>query len=293
MLLYMRTSMIARHVNFKKPKYMNIKIKNNMIGINDLHKIKSIIDLAARRSAFYDDEFEQVIKTFNEIELWIEETSNQTNPHADPNRPMDTKSLGLETIGGPYRLTTLKRLLLEACASAKGEVWELGVYRGGTASMISDHLKDNNIIRELKFFDSFEGLPVLDEKDLASEFPHHQGEFGDPGIYETVCNYFAKDKNVQVIKGFVPDTLIGLEDSKIAFCHIDLDLYDGYKSTLEFVWPRLATGGIIAFDDYFATGSCQGAIAAVDEFLEEHTDVQLYTEGPSYDQASWIIKKYE
>jgi O-methyltransferase len=270
---------------------MSLKVRTNTIDINDLHNIKSIIDLAARRSAFYDEEFDEVIETVYKIKDWIEETSNQTNPHADPNRPMDTRELGLETIGGPYRLSTLKRLVVEACTNAEGEVWELGVYKGGTASMISDELKSNNILRELKLFDSFEGLPELDEKDLASEFPHHKGEFGDPGIYETVCNYFANDKNVQVIKGFVPDTLAGLEDSKIAFCHIDLDLYEGYKSTLEFVWPRLAVGGIIAFDDYFATGSCQGAVAAVDEFLAEHSDVQLYTEGPSYDQASWIIKK--
>jgi O-methyltransferase len=264
-----------------------------MITIDDLHKVRSIIDLAARRSAFYTDEFDDVAETFNMVKGWIEAISKQTNPHNDPNRPMDTRSLGLETIGGPYRLSTLKSLVLQACNSAEGEVWELGVYRGGTASMISDHLKANGILRELKFFDSFEGLPALDEVDLASEFPHKQGEFGEKGLYEKVSSYFANDKNVQVIKGFVPDTLAGLEDSKLAFCHIDLDLYDGYKSTLEFVWPRLAIGGIIAFDDYFATGSCQGAIKAVDEFLSDHPDVQLYTKGPAYDQASWIIKKYE
>ena len=67
-------------------------------------------------------------------------------------------------------------------------------------------------------------------------------------------------------KGFIPDTFAGLNSEKIAFVHIDLDVYKSILDSLQFIWPRLSLGGIIVFDDYgFAT--CPGARVAVDEFF--------------------------
>ena len=156
------------------------------------------------------------------------------------------------------RIDQLKVLVQEAVKLPVGEFWECGVYNGGTASIISKIVPKD---RQIKLFDSFEGLPAAHAHDNF----HKQGDFNDVN-YQRVVDYFASHDNVEIKKGFVPDTFAGLDNSVIAFCHLDLDLYEGYKATLEFVWPRLVAGGIILFDDYHAP-TCLGAKRAVDEFI--------------------------
>ena len=51
--------------------------------------------------------------------------------------------------------------------------------------------------------------------------------------------------------------------------HINVDLYEPTKDSLDFFYPRLVKNGVIICNDY---GSCKfpGAKKAVDEFLEEN-----------------------
>jgi hypothetical protein len=182
----------------------------------------------------------------------------------------------LPTIVGVDRVDQLKVLVRQTVNLPKGEFWECGVFNGGTASIIANNVPAD---REIKLFDSFEGLP----KTHAYDNFHKQGEFGNAN-FEMVYNYFKDYNNVKIKKGFVPDTFFGLEDSIIAFCHLDLDLYEGYKATLEFVWPRLVIGGVILFDDYHAA-TCLGAKQAVDAFVQLH-NLKL----ENINQAYWITK---
>lgn len=164
----------------------------------------------------------------------------------------------LPTIVGPTsKLIELARQTL----SLEGDYWECGVYNGGSASMIHDAIPSD---RKLVLFDSFEGLPQETEHDNF----HKKGDFNDVD-FERVKEYFSTRSNVTIVKGFVPETFSGFTDSKICFLHLDLDLYEGYKYTLEFVWPRLVNGGIIVLDDYNAS-TCAGARKATDEFVELH-----------------------
>jgi O-methyltransferase len=48
------------------------------------------------------------------------------------------------------------------------------------------------------------------------------------------------------------------------FCHIDVDVYQSAKDIVTWLWPRLAIGGIIVFDDYGFPYS-QGITTLVDE----------------------------
>ena len=59
-----------------------------------------------------------------------------------------------------------------------------------------------------------------------------------------------------------------VENQRFAFVHIDVDLYQPTRDSIEFFYPRLNPGGILLLDDY-GFRSCPGATAAADEFFTD------------------------
>jgi O-methyltransferase len=163
-----------------------------------------------------------------------------------------------ESIVTHGKLNAIKTLASH-CLTLEGDFWECGVWRGGSAAAIKDVIGDT---KNLYLFDSFEGLPDPCEHDN-----HHvKGDFKEVE-FQDVSSYFSQFNNVKIVKGWIPETFKGFEDHMICFCHIDLDMYQSYKDTLNFVWPRLVKGGILVFDDYDQP-TCLGAKKATDEFFE-------------------------
>ena len=150
--------------------------------------------------------------------------------------------------------------LVKQAKGLGGEVWECGVYKGGSAAMIADAVRDKGLT--LRLFDTFTGIPHSDKRDNA----HRPGDFNNTNVV-AVRELVHYGKAI-ISAGIIPETFKGLEDSKISLCHVDVDVYQSVKDCCEFVWPRLILGGIIVFDDYDAT-SCAGARLAVDEFFED------------------------
>lgn len=151
--------------------------------------------------------------------------------------------------------------ILKQAVHIPGDIWECGVYKGGTAAMIAAFLQENAPSKHLYLFDTFEGMPEADaEKD-----GHKKGDFQDTSV-EEVASYVGHDQLCVIRKGLIPETFRGLESSQIAFAHIDVDIYKSILDCLGFIWPRLSLGGFIAIDDY-GIASCPGARAAVDEFF--------------------------
>lgn len=143
--------------------------------------------------------------------------------------------------------------ILKFLKQKKGIAVEIGVYQGGSLSMFAD----SNPEIQFYGYDTFEGLPQETELDNV----HKAGEFSCS--LETVRKNITA-KNVKLIKGRFPfsDTE-NLEN--IILAHIDVDLYQDTKNCLEYLYPRLATGGRIYIDDCFWKGT-KGATIAVCEF---------------------------
>ena len=59
-----------------------------------------------------------------------------------------------------------------------------------------------------------------------------------------------------------------MADKTFSFVHIDVDLYEPAKDSLEFFYPRMAEGGIILMDDY-GLGTCPGVTSAGQEFFSD------------------------
>ncbi|MCB1224368.1 MAG: class I SAM-dependent methyltransferase [Verrucomicrobiales bacterium] len=159
--------------------------------------------------------------------------------------------------------------MLQQCLDVPGDIWECGVYKGGTAAMMASFLAASGTDKKLLLFDTFGGMPPTDPlHDL-----HQEGDFADTSISE-VKEYVGNAEFCGYHQGFIPETFVGLAAAQIAAAHIDLDIYRSVLHCIEFIWPRLSVGGMVVFDDYgFRT--CPGARAAVDEFFKDKSAYPL------------------
>jgi O-methyltransferase len=178
------------------------------------------------------------------------------------------KKCSEKSLVSPDRCFIIYKALLQAI-SKQGDLVECGVYKGGTAAMMASCLSSLNLRKKLYLFDTFEGMPETDSKrDL-----HKKGDFADTSL-DVVMQYVGHADVVEFKKGFIPNTFEGMENSKFCFAHIDVDIYRSILDAMEFIWPRLESGGFVIFDDYgFPT--CPGAREAVDEFFSEKASIPI------------------
>ncbi len=118
----------------------------------------------------------------------------------------------------------------------KGLYLEFGVWKGRTINFIAD-----KIDQVIYGFDSFQGLPedwrVGYERELFK------------------LNKLPKvKKNVMLVQGYFKNTIpqfLSENKEKIAFMHIDCDLYSSTKDIFTYTKNRLINGTVIVFDEYF------------------------------------------
>lgn len=169
-----------------------------------------------------------------------------------------------------YTLHELSRRI----ARDGGLVAECGVYRGATLLGMADtlagvHAGDWHIVG----FDSFAGFPEPAPEDALSDGTYHprtrRGMFNDAsyeGLSRRIRRLGLADR-VTLVKGYFEDTLSTWQ-REFALVHVDCDLYESYRTCLEFFYPRVRPGGYMVFDEYdFSAGVYPGAQKAIDEFL--------------------------
>jgi O-methyltransferase len=163
------------------------------------------------------------------------------------------------------------RLLDQVAGAANGDVAECGVFRGGTARLMAELLRDKASNKQLHLFDTFEGMPETD----SSRDRHMAGDFGNTSL-SAVRSYVeeASYGNVSYHAGLLPDTLSSVENSTFCFVHIDLDIYKPIIDTTAFFYERVPRGAFLLYDDY-AWPSCPGARQAVDEFYADKPEKPL------------------
>lgn len=152
-------------------------------------------------------------------------------------------------------------------AKVPGDIAEVGVYKGGSARLICE-VKGK---RKLHLFDTFEGLP--------GNCTPWDGEFGSGGFaasFEQVSGYLSRFPEVHFYKGFFPQTASGLEELRFSFVHLDVDLYQSTKDSLEWFYPRLNRGGVLVSHDYV---NAEGVRKAFDEFFDDKPECLMELAG--------------
>jgi hypothetical protein len=140
-----------------------------------------------------------------------------------------------------------------------GNIAELGVYRGNSASIFAYYCRKYQ--RQLFLFDTFRGF---DERDLVGTDRSRRAQFDDTSL-ESVRNLVG-GQDVQFIAGRFPQSIpADIYGHQFCLAHIDCDLYEPAKAGLEFFYPRLAPGGLLIMHDY-ANPYWLGIKRAVDEF---------------------------
>ena len=169
---------------------------------------------------------------------------------------------------------------INSTSTLRGEIWECGTYRGGSAMCMKGQLIEEGSARVLRLFDTFEGMPVSGEWDT-----HAVGTFSETskgGIYAL----FEGLEGVLIHPGIMPATFAGLEETRISLAHIDVDQYESVHACLAFVYPRMEEGGYLVLDDYNCPG-CPGAKRAVDEFFADKPEPMMVTHGTP---QVWYVK---
>ena len=159
-------------------------------------------------------------------------------------------------------------LLAKYAATKKGEMAEIGVYKGGTARIIAKSCPE----KKVHLFDTFAGMPEV----KSGIDCHNKGDFSDTSL-ELVTNFLADCSNVIFHPGFFPGTAVNLEDQEFCFVYIDADIYSSTRNCLNFFYNKLTPGGVIVFDDY-KWKACPGVKMAIDEFFSDKPERPIETE---------------
>jgi hypothetical protein len=141
-----------------------------------------------------------------------------------------------------------------------GDIAELGVYRGATASILANIAR--RLGRTAYLLDTFEGFAKTDLVAIDNDKPT---AFADTSLERVRA--LVGDQNVKYIKGYFPATASQLpSDASYCLVHIDCDLYAPTRSALEYFYPRMVPGGFIIVHDYSSL-HWNGAETAVDQFF--------------------------
>ncbi len=153
-----------------------------------------------------------------------------------------------------YKVANMSIFLRNA---PSGPVVEVGVYQGGSMLRLASRHED----RLFWGFDTWEGIPETTPHDNY----HKQGDFRF--CYEACQLNMAHLSNVVLIKGRFPESALPL--SGIVLAHVDVDTYTSTLETMEFLIPRMRSGGRIYCDDAYV-GTCRGATKAIEEVAAKH-----------------------
>lgn len=169
--------------------------------------------------------------------------------------------------GNPYSaerkffLREMARLTREV----PGSVAECGCYEGASAYFLASTLPHAT----LHLFDSFAGLPEPTARDHTQEWMWQKGDL--TASEATTRANLAEFPNVVIHRGWIPETFTSVANERFRLAHIDVDLYEPTLASLEFLYPRLNSGGVIVLDDYGFT-NCEGAYRAVEEYMRSRPE---------------------
>lgn len=120
-----------------------------------------------------------------------------------------------------------------------------------------------------RIFDSFQGLSAPQPEDTIED----SGPQAERLRQITRAGHFAASleevkaalrgfPRIEFFPGWIPEAFPDEPDARYRFVHLDVDVYQPTRDSLEYFYPRVVPGGIIVCDDY----GWPGARKAVEEF---------------------------
>ncbi|MGB2718217.1 MAG: TylF/MycF/NovP-related O-methyltransferase [Rhodococcus sp. (in: high G+C Gram-positive bacteria)] len=213
-VLAQQTAQLAEQTNDQQAKLLDV-LERQRREIDDLHAFIRGLEMRMRRDIPYASDVEAAAQSAEFAEEMMPQAPTFLRPHA-----------------------TLRFALGEV--SIRGMALEFGVASGTTLEIIAEELGSRKDITVVAGFDVFSGLP----ETWRTGFP--KGLFEQESIPEV--------PGAQIVPGLFEDSLPGFlkgHHEKLAFLHLDADLYSSTVTVLDLVADRLAVGTVIVFDEYF------------------------------------------
>jgi len=166
-----------------------------------------------------------------------------------------------------------------------GSLVECGVWRGGSVMAALLTLIDEGVMdRDVYLYDTFSGMtpPVDVDKTFDGTLArtHLERDVSRTGYWcvahldevrRNVLSTGYPEHQIHFVKGPVEETLPTCSPTDaVALLRLDTDWYESTKHELTHLFPKVSQGGVVIVDDY---GHWQGAKLAVDEFLQQSSDV--------------------
>ena len=158
-----------------------------------------------------------------------------------------------QTLVDIYRCYEIWSMVGEAAKLERGDLLEVGVWRGGTGALMAARSAQDIPSAQVFLCDTFTGVVKAGVQDPM----YKNGMHADTSI-EVVQQLLTQLglHNAVVLAGIFPEqTAEQIQDRQFRFCHIDVDVYQSSKDICAWVWPRLVSGGLVVFDDYGMRGT--------------------------------------
>jgi hypothetical protein len=175
-----------------------------------------------------------------------------------------------------WRLHTLTWAAKNALG-VEGDFVECGVLKGFCSEVIFKYLDFQNVSKQAYLYDTFSGLPEktsTEQERLTWNYANNDPEV----MYNNARKKFSGYRNVNIVRGIVPDSFEQAAPEKIAFLHIDMNSVKAEILALENLFDKVTPGGMIVFDDFGWTCN-ENQMKAELEFMNErnHQVLELPT----------------
>jgi predicted O-methyltransferase YrrM len=150
-------------------------------------------------------------------------------------------------------------------AGVPGAIVECGVGHGASIVALARANQIFSPTRSVIGFDSFQGFPDADRRDLGSRV-RSVGPVSGWDDTSVAAVSGALDAPAELVAGFFSDTLPRSLPEQIGLLHVDCDLYRSTRDVLDHALPRLQPGALVILDEY-DEDAWPGATTAVDEVL--------------------------
>ncbi len=166
--------------------------------------------------------------------------------------------------------------LLRNLGPVPGDFCELGCWRGLSAYQTAEWIRDNYPERHFCIVDSFQGLSEYRSEDKTGTPHDHEAMRRILACPEdTVRRNLQEFPFVSFHRGWIPEQFHEISNQQFCWVHVDVDLYQPIKDSIDFLYPRLVKHGLMVFDDY-GCSYFPGAKTAVDEFLDRLPDGEVF-----------------
>jgi len=201
---------------------------------------------------------------------------------------------GINTIGTKLAVYDIMKKVIDT----PGNIVEFGSWKGGNLLFMAKVLQllQPNTIKRVYSFDSFEGLQVFDDKDDLDHKAWTGKYTGDESVIRMAIDLYEMNDWVHIVKGDAMETIDKFEAEHpymmFSLAYVDFDLYKPVKRALDYIGPRLCSGGAIVFDEAL-TSSWPGEGVAMLEFLQErnHGEFKMYNVGFARQPTCYLIKQ--